>query len=185
LGSPDILVNGAGSVEWREPTQLTDADWQMAWELNVMAPMRLMEAMAPEMADRGWGRIVNIASSASKRPLPQIAEYSVTKAAMLSLSRVYADRFAAHGVLINALCPGPARSDMWMRPGGQLDQVVATGDFDGREEAIEAISGSRPIGRFAEPTEIADVIVFLASDRASYVSGVAWSVDGGTVQVII
>jgi 3-oxoacyl-[acyl-carrier protein] reductase len=112
-------------------------------------------------------------------------EYSVAKAAELSLSRLFADRHAASGVLVNAICPGPVESEMWMEPGGLLDQ---SRDLEGgvsREEALEIAGAKRPIGRLAEPAEIAAAIVFLCSARASYVAGSAWSVDGGTVQVII
>ena len=91
-----------------------------------MAPMRLMRSMAPGMSERGWGRIVNVASSAGKRPSAAMAEYSVAKAAELSLSRLYADRHAADGVLVNAVCPGPVKSELWMEEGGLLDQSQRT-----------------------------------------------------------
>jgi 3-oxoacyl-[acyl-carrier protein] reductase len=112
-------------------------------------------------------------------------EYSVAKAAELSLSRLFADRYAKSGVLVNAICPGPTESEMWMDPGGLLDQSYAMSDADSREEALAEAGAKRPIGRLADPAEIASAIVFLCSERASYVAGAAWSVDGGTVQVII
>ena len=95
----DILVNNAGTSEIKALGELTDEDWERQWELNVMAPMRLMRAAVPRMADAGWGRIVNVASSSGKRPSPSNAAYSVAKAAELSLSRVYADACAGAGVL--------------------------------------------------------------------------------------
>jgi 3-oxoacyl-[acyl-carrier protein] reductase len=112
-------------------------------------------------------------------------EYSVAKAAELALSRLYADRLAADGVLVNAVCPGPTKSEMWMGPGGLLDQSKELGGHDTREEALEVAGGKRPIGRLAEVDEVASVIAFLCSEHASYVAGAAWGVDGGTVQVII
>jgi NAD(P)-dependent dehydrogenase (short-subunit alcohol dehydrogenase family) len=112
-------------------------------------------------------------------------EYSVAKAAELSLSRLFADRYAKSGVLVNAVCPGPTESEMWMEPGGLLDQSQRLTGAGSRDEALEAAGAKRPIGRLAEAHEIAAAIVFLGSERASYVSGAAWSVDGGTVQVII
>jgi 3-oxoacyl-[acyl-carrier protein] reductase len=112
-------------------------------------------------------------------------EYSVAKAAELSLSRLYADRLAADGVLVNAICPGPVKSELWMDDGGLLDQARAHGGHHTREEALAAAGAGRPIGRLAEVEEIAAAIVFLASERASYVAGAAWSIDGGTVQVIV
>jgi 3-oxoacyl-[acyl-carrier protein] reductase len=185
LGDLDVLVNNAGTARWRDLDDVPDEDWYEAWELNVMAPMRLMRLAAPLMRDRGWGRVVNVSSTAGKRPSANMSEYSVAKAAELSLSRLYADRYASDGVLINAICPGPVRSELWMEEGGLLDQSKELAGHGTREEALEVAGSKRPIGRLAETDEIAAAIVFLCSEQASYVSGAAWSVDGGTVQVII
>ncbi len=185
FGSLDVLVNNAGSAQWRDLDDVPDEDWRAQYELNVMAPLRAMRAAAPAMAARGWGRIVNVCSTAGKRPSAAMPEYSVAKAAELSLSRLFADRYAKSAVLVNAICPGPAESEMWMAPGGLLDQSQALSGAATREEALAEAGGKRPIGRLAEPGEIAAAIVFLCSERASYVSGAAWSVDGGTVQVIL
>jgi 3-oxoacyl-[acyl-carrier protein] reductase len=185
FGQLDVVVNNAGSARWRDLDDVPDEDWYEAFELNVMAPMRLMRAAAPPMRERGWGRIVNVSSTAGKRPSAAMSEYSVAKAAELSLSRLYADRYARHGVLINAICPGPVKSELWMDEGGLLDQSKEHGGHDDRDQALEAAGSKRPIGRLAEVDEIAGAIVFLCSENASYVSGAAWSVDGGTVQVII
>jgi 3-oxoacyl-[acyl-carrier protein] reductase len=136
------------------------------------------------MVERGWGRVVNVSSSAGKRPSPSTPEYSVAKAAELSLSRLFADRYAEQGVLVNAICPGPVATELWTGEGGLADQEAELSGVS-RNEALEKAVSGRPIGRFAEVGEIADAIVFLCSERASYVSGSAWSVDGGTVQVII
>ncbi len=185
FGALDVIVNNAGESKWRGLEDVPDSDWQAAWDLNVMAPMRLMRAAVPAMRNRGWGRIVNVASTAGKRPSAMMPEYSVAKAAELSLSRLFADLAAADGVLVNAVCPGPTASEMWMAPGGLLDQSQAASSATSREAALQDAGSKRPIGRLAEPTEIAAVITFLCSEQASYVAGSAWSVDGGTVQVII
>jgi 3-oxoacyl-[acyl-carrier protein] reductase len=185
LGQLDVLVNNAGTARWRDLDAVPEEDWYAAWELNVMAPLRLMRAAAPGMRERGWGRIVNVSSSAGKRPSATMPEYSVAKTAELSLSRLFADRYAPDGVLINAICPGPVKSELWMDEGGLLDQSKESGGHPSREEALDAAGSKRPIGRLAEPEEIAGAIVFLCSEHASYTSGAAWSVDGGTVQVII
>ena len=185
FGSLDVLVNNAGTARWRDLDDVPESDWYAAWELNVMAPLRAMRAAAPAMAERGWGRIVNVSSSAGKRPSASMPEYSVAKAAELSLSRLFADRYAASGVLVNSICPGPAKSELWMAEGGLLDQSAEHGGHDSREAALEAAGSKRPIGRLAEAEEVAAAIAFLASERASYVAGAAWSVDGGTVQVIL
>jgi 3-oxoacyl-[acyl-carrier protein] reductase len=181
----DVLVNNAGSAKRRDLERVPDEDWQAAWDLNVMAPLRAMRAAVPGMAERGWGRIVNVSSSSGKRPSPQTSEYSVAKAAELSLSRVFADRYAQSGVLVNAICPGPTRSELWTEAGGLADQERERSGATSSEEVVEAVGTGRPIGRFAEVAEIAGAIVFLCSERASYVAGAAWSVDGGSVQVIV
>jgi 3-oxoacyl-[acyl-carrier protein] reductase len=185
FGTLDVLVNNAGAARWRDLDDVPDEDWRAQYEINVMAPLRAMRAAAPAMAERGWGRIVNVCSTAGKRPSAAMPEYSVAKSAELSLSRLFADRYARSGVLVNAICPGPVASELWMAPGGLLDQSQQLSGAGSREEALEAAGSKRPIGRLAEVGEIASAIVFLCSERASYVSGAAWSVDGGTVQVII
>jgi NAD(P)-dependent dehydrogenase (short-subunit alcohol dehydrogenase family) len=185
FGALDVLVNNAGSAQWRDLDDVPDQDWRAQYEINVMAPLRAMRAAVPGMAERGWGRVVNVCSTAAKRPSSSMPDYSVAKAAELSLSRLFADRYAKSGVLVNAICPGPTESEMWMAPGGLLDESRQLSGAASREDALAEAGAKRPIGRLAEVEEIAAAIVFLCSKRASYVSGAAWSVDGGTVQVII
>jgi 3-oxoacyl-[acyl-carrier protein] reductase len=185
LGPVDVLVNNAGTARWRDLDDVPDEDWQAAWDVNVMASLRATRAVVPGMRERGWGRVVNVSSTAAKRPSRYMPEYSVAKAAQLSLSRLFADRLAGDGVLVNAVCPGPTKSELWVTEGGLADQSAELSNLSGRDEALEKAGAGRPIGRLAEVEEIAAAIVFLCSERASYVAGAAWSVDGGTVQVII
>lgn len=180
----DALINGAGTSAVRSLEQLSDEEWQGQWELHVMAPMRLMRAAAPAMANRGWGRIVNVCSSSGKRPSGMNMAYSVTKAAQLSLSRAFADQYAKRGVLVNAVAPGAVRGELWLAPGGMADQAAQAGGVS-RDEVLEATASRLPLGRFGEEQEIAAVIAFLCSEAASNVAGAAWSVDGGAVPVII
>ena len=184
FGRLDVVVNNAGTSRARPLTELTDEEWQAQWELHVMAPLRLMRVAAPLMASRGEGRIVNVCSSAGKRPSLTNAAYSVTKAAQLSLSRVFADTYAGDGVLVNAVAPGPVASPLWTDPGGLADQVAAAQGID-REQALEAQRAKVPLGRFGSPEEIAAVVVFLCSRQAANVTGAAWSVDGGAVATIV
>jgi 3-oxoacyl-[acyl-carrier protein] reductase len=182
--APDILVNNAGTSFAKDLDELTEEDWQMQWELHVMASMRLMRAFAPAMAERGWGRIVNVTSSAGKRPSLTNAAYSVTKAAQASLSRVFADTYAPRGVLVNSVAPGPVASSLWMDEGGLADQTAEARGMS-REESIKVQEDKVPLARFATEEEIASVVVFLCSERASTVTGAHWSVDGGTVATIV
>jgi NAD(P)-dependent dehydrogenase (short-subunit alcohol dehydrogenase family) len=184
LGPVDCLVNNVGLAVQRDFHEVTEEDWQTLWNLNVMSYVRAINAVLPGMRERGRGRIVNVSSTAGKRPSATMPDYSVTKAAVLSLSRLVADVYAKDGVVCNAVCPGPTLSRAWLAPGGLADQVVArTGK--GREQVLEDMARGRPLGRLAEPAEIAAVIAFLCSDRAAYVTGAAWSADGGTVPIII
>jgi NAD(P)-dependent dehydrogenase (short-subunit alcohol dehydrogenase family) len=180
----DALVNNAGTSAVRTLEQLTDEDWQAQWELHVMGPMRLMRAAAPAMAEREWGRIVNVSSSSGKRPSQRNMAYSVTKAAELSLSRSFADLCAGRGVLVNAVTPGPVGTELWMAPGGLADQEAEARGIS-RDEVLETMAARVPVGRFGTEREIAAVITLLCSEAASYVAGAAWSVDGGIVPVII
>lgn len=183
FGALDVLVNNAGTSRARALEELTPEDWHEQWELNVMAPMRLMTAAAPHMAEAGEGRIVNVASSSGKRPSARNAAYSVTKAAQLSLSRVFADRWAGSGVLVNAVAPGPVETPLWLEPGGLADQAAEQQGITKRE-ALEQAAAKIPLGRLGTEGEIASVVVFLCSARASNVTGAAWSADGGAVPLM-
>jgi 3-oxoacyl-[acyl-carrier protein] reductase len=184
LGGLDVLVNNAGTSRNVALEVLTDDDWRAQHELHVMAPMRLMRLAAPRMAQRGWGRIVNVTSSSGKRPSASNVAYSVAKAGQLSVSRAFADAYAGRGVLVNAVAPGPVGTELWLAEGGLADQVAEAKGVT-RQEAIAAAEAKIPLGRFGAPQEVADVIAFLCSERVGNVAGAAWSADGGTVAIIV
>jgi NAD(P)-dependent dehydrogenase (short-subunit alcohol dehydrogenase family) len=178
LGGLDVLVNNVGAARIARFEEVPDEEWDAYWQLNVMSYVRAIRAALPHLRDVG-GAIVNVSSTAAKRPSTGMPHYSVTKAAVLSLSRLVADLYAADGVRCNAVAPGPTSTDAWLGEGGLADQQ---GD---RDEVLARVGAGRPLGRLATPDEIASVIVFLCSDRASYVTGAAWSADGGTVPIIV
>ena len=178
-GRLDVLVNNVGATEIRKLEELTDADWQTSFDLNLMSAIRATQTALPDMRARGAGTIVNVSSTAAKRPSTGMPDYSVMKAAMLSYSRLVADLYAKDGVRCNAVTPGPTATSAWLGAGGLAEQQ---GD---RDEVLAKVAAGRPLGRLAEPEEIAAVIVFLCSPRSSYVTGAAWSADGGTVPIII
>jgi len=184
LGPIDCLVNNVGVAYQTSFDELDDRQWDEMWQLNVMSYVRAIRAVLPEMRRRGRGSIVNVSSTAGKRPSTSMPNYSVTKAAVLSLSRLVADLYASDGVRCNAVAPGPTATEAWLGVGGLADQQAARTGIT-REEALAAVGAGRPLGRLAEPEEVANVIAFLCSDRASYVTGAAWSADGGTVPIII
>jgi len=182
-GPVDCLVNNVGIAYQTDFDAVSDAQWDEMWQLNVMSYVRTIRAVLPEMRGRG-GSIVNVSSTAGKRPSTSMPNYTVTKAAVLSLSRLVADLYAKDGIRCNAVAPGPTATDAWLAPGGLADQQAErTGKS--RDEVLDAVAAGRPLGRLAEADEIAAVIVFLCSERASYVTGSAWSADGGTVPIIV
>jgi 3-oxoacyl-[acyl-carrier protein] reductase len=184
FGRVDVLVNNVGVAYQRSFEEVTDDDWNELWELNVMSYVRTIRAALPGMRARGGGVIVNVSSTAGKRPSASMPDYSVTKAAVLSLSRLIADVYAKDGIRCNAVAPGPTATDAWLGDGGLADQQGARSGKS-REEVLAAVGSGRPLGRLAEPEEIASVIAFLCSPRSSYVTGAAWSADGGTVPIIL
>jgi NAD(P)-dependent dehydrogenase (short-subunit alcohol dehydrogenase family) len=178
FGRLDRLVNNVGGTEIRKLGELTDDDWQASFELNLMSAVRATRAALPALIE-ARGAIVNVSSTSAKRPSGGMPDYSVMKAGLLSFSRLVADLHAKDGIRCNAVTPGPTATAAWIADGGLADQQ------GNREEVLAKVGAGRPLGRLAEPDEIAAVIVFLLSERASYVTGAAWSADGGSVPIII
>ncbi|MFL5945154.1 MAG: SDR family NAD(P)-dependent oxidoreductase [Gaiellaceae bacterium] len=184
VGPVECLVNNVGVAYQAGFEDVTDEQWDSMWQLNVMSYVRCIRAVLPGMRQAGRGTIVNVSSTAGKRPSTGMPHYSVTKAAVLSLSRLVADLYAKDGIRCNAVTPGPTATDAWLGEGGLADQQAArTGKT--RDEVLAAVGSGRPLGRLARPEEIAAVVVFLCSGLASYVTGAAWSADGGTVPIIL
>lgn len=183
-GRVDVLVNNVGVAYQRSFEEVSDDDWDELWQLNVMSYVRTIRAVLPGMKERGAGAIVNVGSTAGKRPSTSMPDYSVTKSAVFSLSRLVADVYAKDGVRCNAVSPGPTATEAWLGEGGLADQAAARAGTS-RDEVLASVGAGRPLGRLAQPEEIAAVIAFLCSPRSSYVTGAAWSADGGTVPIII
>jgi 3-oxoacyl-[acyl-carrier protein] reductase len=183
FGRIDVLVNNAGGNDVVALEDLDAEEFQAQFDIHVMAPMRLMRAAIPVMVQRGWGRVVNVVSTSGRRPGTNNLAYGVSKAAQLSLSRGYAEHYAARGVLVNAVNPGPIEGELWHGPGGLADQI-AKARGSSRDEVLDGIAAGLPLGRMGASEDIADIVAFLCSERAGNVVGAAWSADSGAVSSI-
>jgi NAD(P)-dependent dehydrogenase (short-subunit alcohol dehydrogenase family) len=180
----DILVNNAGIFEPKPFFDIPDEDWRRFFEVNVLSGIRLSRRYAPGMAERGWGRILFVSSESALNIPREMIHYGMTKTAQLAVSRGLAIELAATGVTVNAILPGPTRSegverfleDMARHSGRTLEQVEA--DFFRNERP------SSLIRRFADPDEVANLAAYLCSPRAAATTGAALRVDGGVVSTI-
>jgi NAD(P)-dependent dehydrogenase (short-subunit alcohol dehydrogenase family) len=184
-GRVDILINNIGIFEPVPFLEISDQDWFRFFELNVMSGVRLARALIPSMLRRNWGRIIFISSESGVQIPAEMVHYGVTKTAQLALSRGIAESVARSGVTVNAVLPGPTRSD------GVVDflaKVAAEHKAEQAEVEAEFLRTMRPssiIRRFAEPDEVANLVVFLAGEGSSAITGAALRVDGGVVRSII
>ena len=171
LGGLDILVNNAGVITRGPVTETSDADWSLSVGVNVEAPFRICRAAIPLMAAAGGGAIVNTASCWGLRPGPNHAVYCMTKAAIASLTQCMGMDHARQGIRINAVCPNEVNTPM-------LRSGFAKRGFD-PDVAVAELGKTVPLGRIAEPEDIADVVLFLVSEQARYICGSLVEVNGG------
>jgi 3-hydroxybutyrate dehydrogenase len=176
-GGPDILVNNAGIAETSPFFKTDEAMWQRHLEVNLTGTFRCTRAALPGMIERGWGRIINIASIAGKTGAPYISAYSASKHGVLGLTRSCALEVATRGITVNAICPGYVETDMTRRA---VENITAkTGKSS--EEARAIIEGLSPQNRMVTPEEVAALALLLASDDGRGINGQAINVDGGSV----
>ena len=190
LGSIDIAINNAGGLRsstgglFRRFEEVPDADWQATWELNVLSAVRVARALAPRMAKRGWGRIINISSESGVQPDPVAIEYSASKGALNILTKGLAKAYADKGVLVNVVSPAYVDTPI------VRDILAHWPGSDGiaREDLMtHFLSTFRPnigVGRPGRSEDVAEAVVFLASEGASFITGTNLRVDGGSVTTL-
>ena len=184
-GKVDVLVNNVGSGYVRTFDQLTDEDWSATFELNFMSAVRACRKALPAMRQNQGGVIVNNTSDLGRQPEAVPIDYSSLKSALLALTKGLA-RAEGPAIRVNAVAPGPVWTPFWTKPGGFAD-TFATFHKMPAQQAVEHELRQRqmPLGRLGTPAEVANVIVFLASDLASFVTSAVWGVDGGTIRNIV
>jgi len=171
----DILVTNAGGPPAGRFEDFSEADWRRAVELTLLPAQALARAMLPGMRQKGWGRIVNLTSVSVKQPLAGLILSNSIRAAVVGWAKTLADEVAADGITVNNVCPGWVLTE---RVDALLDHQAKAQGIS-REKALAKIVSGIPMGRLGEPHELADLVVFLASRRASYITGVSYLIDGG------
>ena len=180
LGGIDILVNCAGSAPPGAMQALTDDQWQQAVNLKMMGYLRAMRVAIPQMKKRGGGRIVNVAGTAGKQPDNWMVAAGAINAAVLTITRAAATELAADNIRVNAVCPGPTGTARW---DGIRNAFAKYHGLDPAKAEAEILAGI-PMGRVGTAGEVADLIVFLASDRSGYITGTSVEIDGGQTRGI-
>jgi NAD(P)-dependent dehydrogenase (short-subunit alcohol dehydrogenase family) len=182
-GQVDILVNNAGAVTPRLEgfLSVTDDDWWRTLNLTFMVAVRTTRALLPHMVERNSGSIVNNVSINATLPDPLVIDYSAAKAALRNLSKALSKEFGPKGVRVNSVSAGPVATGLWLGEGG-VAETVAAAQGGAPDQIVNQAVRDTATGRFTRPEEIADLIVFLASDRAANITGVDYVIDGGLTQ---
>ena len=183
-GSVDVLVNNVGIFPFRESfLSVSDADWDALMDVNFYSMVRACRAALPHMVEQGRGAIVSVASDVGRAPDRFFVDYSVSKAAVLMLSKAISIEFGPAGIRSNCVSPGPTRTPAWDKPGGFADSLAEEYGL-AKEQAIEHFAKEvrkLPLGKLGDPDDVARVIAFLASDISKHVTGADYTVDGGVV----
>ncbi len=179
FGRLDILVNNVGGTHLSQLLDLPDEAWQENIDVNLFSVLRCSRLALPHMRQQHWGRIINISSIFGKQPGGGMIDYNATKAAVISLTKTLADELAKDNVLVNVVCPGPVRTLLWENAAKMINPEDPDGMIEGFAEA------NIPLGRFGRPEEIASLVTFLASERASFITGSAYDIDGGMVKYMV
>ncbi len=178
FGEVDILVTNTGGPPAANFLDLTDEQWRRGIDLTLLNVVRLCRLVLPRMLERRWGRIVHLTSLAAKQPIAFLTISSTLRAGLSALTKTMSNEFARDGVLVNAVLPGHVLTDRQV----ELNEIRSKQEGISVEEYALRVQGTIPLGRYGEPREIGEVVAFLASERASYLTGATLQVDGGLIQ---
>lgn len=176
-GGVDILVANAGGPPRGNFDEVTDDDWRLAFELSLLSVVRLIRAVLPSMQQRHWGRVITIQSASVKQPLSGLLLSNAVRPGTAGLIKTLANEYGRHNILFNTVCPGRIMTDRLIGGHKQTGKTV--------DEYLKGLGSDIPVGRVGTPEEFANMVVFLASERASYVNGVAIQIDGGMVRGLL
>jgi 3-oxoacyl-[acyl-carrier protein] reductase len=184
FGHIDILVNNAGTGRLSDLMELPEEEFRYNMDLMFFGLIRCSKEVVPHMRKQGWGRIINISSIFGKQP-GGLVDYDAIKAAVIMFTKDLANYLAKDNILVNAVCPGPTRTLLWEGPGQLGDQLGQMLGMSGQEAITWFAEQNIPLGRHGYPEEIAHMVAFLASEKASFITGQAINIDGGMVKVCV
>jgi len=185
LKEVDILINNLGIFEPKPFFEISDSDWQKFFDVNVMSAVRLSRHFTPKMVKKKWGRVIFIASESAVQIPAEMVHYGMTKTALLAVSRGLAETVAATGVTVNAVLPGPTKSEGVMTFIEKMTSETKRSFESIEEEFFKTVRPTSLIKRFATPEEVANFVTYIASKEASATTGAALRVDGGVVKSIL
>lgn len=181
----DILVNNVGTARPKPFFDLADDDWLSLFQLNVMSGVRAARHYVPKMTERGWGRVVFISSESALNVPKEMIDYGMTKTAQLAISRGLAEAVAGTGVTVNAVLPGPTRSEILSNMMSELARSQGITQDEAEQAFLTTMRPTTLINRFATTEEVANMVVYVCSEQASATSGAGLRVDGGVLRSIV
>ncbi|MEU8980573.1 oxidoreductase [Streptomyces sp. NPDC048309] len=181
-GRIDVLVNNVGSAPARTGgfLSVTDEDWRRTVDLNLLTAVRVTRAALPVMLEAGRGSVVTIASVNATLPDPLVIDYSASKAALVAFSKALSKEVGPQGIRVNTVSPGPVETELWLGGGGVAETVSAAAGIT-PEEVVAGAAGATVTGRFSQPREVAELVLFLADDHARNITGSDLVIDGGFI----